>query len=87
MAERSTAFWMAACACGEALVAGGIVVVRAYRFSHSPVRHGQLGIELGGALKGTRGLIVVEGVNLAQALIEKLLRLRILGRDRMMQVA
>ena len=72
---------------GKALIAGGIVVVRPHGFGHPPVRHGQLGIELGGAFKRARGLVVIEGVDQAQSLIEELLCLRILGADRMMQVS
>ena len=72
---------------GKALIAGGIVVVRSHRFSHSPIRHGQLGIELGGAFERARGLVVIEGVDQAQSLIEELLRLRIPGGDGMMQVS
>ncbi len=36
---------------GETLVAGGIVVVRPYGFRHSPIGHGEFGIEIGGALE------------------------------------
>ena len=72
---------------GEALVAGGIVVVRSHGFSHAPVGHGELGIEIGGALKRTGRFIVVEGVDQAQSLIEELLCLRIPGGDGMMQVS
>jgi hypothetical protein len=36
---------------GKALIAGGIVVVRSHGLSHSPVRHSEFGIELGGALE------------------------------------
>ena len=72
---------------GETLVAGGIVVVRSYGLGHSPIGHGQFGIEFGGALKRARGLIVIEGVDQAQSLIKELLGLRIFGGDGMMQVS
>ena len=71
----------------ETFVTGGIVVVRAYGLGNSPVRHSEFGVEIGGALKGTRGLVMIEGVDQAQPLIEELLRLRILGGDGMMQVS
>ena len=71
----------------ETLVAGGIVVVGADCFRHSPIGHRQFGIELRRALKRARCFVVIEGVNLAQPLIKKLLGLRIAGRDRVMKVA
>src|SRR5437016_13092066 len=66
---------------------GGVVIVRPYCLGDSPVRHRQLGIKLRSMLERPRGLIVIERIDEAQALIEELLRLRALRRDRMMKFA
>ena len=71
----------------KTVFAGRIVVIRADGFGDAPICHGEFGIEVGGALEGARGLVVIEGVNLPQALIEEGLRLRVLGGDRVMPVA
>ena len=71
----------------ETLVAGRIVVIRAYSFRDAPVGDGQLGVEIGSALKRARRLIVVEGVDQTQSLIEKLLRLLVACGYGMMQVS
>ena len=63
-----------------------IVVIRANRFSYAPVSHCHFRIKLGGVLERTRGFIVIEGIDIAQALVKKLLRLGIGGGDWMMQV-
>src|SRR5208282_583906 len=65
---------------------GRIVVVRSNCLSNAPVRHRQLWIKFCGMLKRTRRLVVIEGVNESQALIEELLSLRVLRGNRMMQV-
>src|SRR6202030_1454445 len=52
-----------------------------------PIRHGQFGVELRGALEGAGGFVVIEGVDEPQALVEEGLRLRVLGGDRMMPIA
>jgi hypothetical protein len=67
--------------------ASGIVVIGAHGFGNAPIRHGELGIEVRGALEGARGFIVIESVDEPQALIEEGLRLRVLGGDRMMPMA
>jgi hypothetical protein len=56
----------------EAVFAGRIVVVRDHRFRNSPVSHRQLRIEFRRLLKRARRLVMVERVNQAQSLIEKL---------------
>ena len=71
----------------KAFVAGGIVVVRAHRLGDSPVGDRKFGVEFGGALEGTRGLVVIEGIDQAQALVEELLGLDILGRNGVMKIA
>ena len=71
----------------EPVFAGGIVVVRTNRLRNSPVRHCQLGIKLGSTLERTSRFVMIEGVDQPQALIEELLRLRILCRNRVMQIA
>ena len=71
----------------EAVFAGGIVVIRPHRFRDAPKRHRHFGIELARALEGAHGFRVIEGVNLAQPLVEERLRLRVLRRDRVMPIA
>src|ERR1700730_12322644 len=66
---------------------GRIVIIRSHRLGHTPVRHGQPGIEFGGMLKRARRLVVIESVDEPQTLIEELLRLRIFGGDRMVKIA
>jgi hypothetical protein len=71
----------------KTVFAGGIVVVGADGFGDAPIGHGEFGVELGGALEGARGLVVIEGVDLSQPLIEEGLRLRVLGGDGVMPIA
>src|SRR5262249_3605669 len=71
----------------EARGIGRIVVVRPYPLRPSPVSHCHLRVEVGCMLKGTSSFIVIKGEDQPQPLIEKLLRLRIFGRNRMMQIA
>ena len=66
---------------------GWIVVVGTNSFGNSPIGHGQLRIKFRRVLKRACGLIVIKGVDEAQTLIKKLLCFRILGRDRMTEVA
>src|SRR5437763_992039 len=61
------------------------VDVGAERVRDAPVSHREVGVQISRALKGAHGLVVVEGVDEAQALIEELLRLRVLRRDRVME--
>ena len=63
----------------KALFARRIVVVRPDGLGDSPKSHRKFGIEFCCFLKRPRRLIVIEGVNETQSLIEKLLRLRVLG--------
>src|SRR5689334_9433223 len=63
-----------------------IVVVWSYRLRQSPVCHGHLRVEFSGALERSRCFFMIEGINQPHSLIEKFLRLRIAGRDRVMQV-
>src|SRR5258708_38644805 len=65
----------------------GIVIVRSYRFGDTPIRHGKFGIEFGGMLKRTCCFVVIEGIDESQPLIEKLLCLRVLRRNRVMQIS
>src|SRR5213080_5336544 len=67
--------------------AGGIVVIGADGFGDAPIRHGQFGIEFRGALEGAHGFVVIESVDESQTLIEKYLRLRVLGGDWVMPIA
>src|SRR5258708_15859505 len=71
----------------EAVGIGRIVVVWSHGFRYPPIGHCRLGIALGGVPERPRGLFVVKGKDVAQALVKELLRLRIAGRDRMMQVS
>src|SRR5258707_673111 len=71
----------------EALVASWVVVVWADGLSEAPIRHRELGIELRGAFERPRRLLVVESVDVAQSLIEKLLRFRVLRGYGMMLLA
>ena len=71
----------------EAVFAGGIVVVRPYRLGDAPMRHRQRGVQLRRALKRARRFIMVESVNVAQPLVEKLLRFRVHSRHRMVLLA
>ncbi len=59
----------------------GVVVVRADGEREPPVRHGRRGIELRGAAEVPGGLVVVEAVEKREALVEVLLRLRVLRLD------
>src|SRR6267154_5852924 len=67
--------------------ASGIVVVGAYSFGDAPVGHGQFGVQLGGAMEGARGFVVIEGIDEPQALIEEGLCLGVLGGNRVMPSA
>src|SRR3990172_1537642 len=61
--------------------------IRSERVSDSPMRHGQIRIHIGGTLKRTNGFVMVKSVNHGEALIEKLLRLRIFCGNRMMVIS
>src|SRR5579864_1661811 len=65
----------------------GIVVVGADRLGYAPIRHGESWIEFCGMLERACCFIVIECVNEAQSLIEELLRLGIVRRHGMMQIA
>ena len=65
----------------------GIVVIRPYRQRDAPERHGALRIDLRRSLEGTKRLVMIEGVNQREPLIEKSLGFRLLGGDRMVHVA
>ena len=71
----------------KAVVARGIVVIRANGLRNAPKRHRQFGVKFARALEGARRFVVIERVNLPQALVEERLRLRVLRRDRVMPVA
>src|SRR6266576_306018 len=71
----------------ETIVAGGIVVVRTNCFCDPPERHREFRIEFCCPLERTGGLVVIEGVDQTQSLVEELLGLHILGRNRMMKLA
>src|ERR1700737_858529 len=73
--------------CLEAVGARRIVIVRSYRLGHAPICDGQLRIEFRGMLKRSRCLIVIKGIDKAQSLIEKLLRLSMTGAHRMMKIS
>ena len=64
-----------------------IIVVRSNGFRDAPVGHRQLGIEFGGVLERSCRLVMIEGINKAQPLIKKLLRLRIMRGNRVMKIA
>src|SRR5688572_32765189 len=68
-------------------VDGGVVVVRSDRERDAPVRHRRLAVELGRATEVARGLVVVEAVEKANAMVEIDLRLGRSGRDRKVIVA
>jgi hypothetical protein len=70
----------------EAVVAGRVVIVGAHGFSDAPVRHGKLGIEIGGALERLGGLVVIKGIDEAQALGEELLGLGIACGNGVLQI-
>src|SRR6266404_7556374 len=53
----------------------------------APMRHGKSGIQLRRAHERTPGFVVIKPVNEVQSLIEKLLRLLVLCRNRMVNVA
>ncbi len=63
----------------EAVLAGGIVVVRSYRFRNSPISDCEFGIEFSRTLERACRLIMIEIVNQTQSLIEELLRFGIAG--------
>jgi hypothetical protein len=63
----------------EALFAGRIVVIGSHRFGDAPIRDRQFRIEVRRALKRTRRFVMIEGVDQTQALIEKILGLRVFG--------
>ena len=71
----------------KTVFAGGIVIIGAHRFGDAPIRHGEFGIELGGTPERAHGFVVIESVDEPQALIEKCLRWRVLGGDRVMPIA
>src|SRR5882762_3177849 len=71
----------------EPLVAGWVVVVGTDGLGDAPIGHRELGIEVRRALERPRRLIVVEGVYVAQSLIEKLLGFRALRGHGMMLLA
>jgi len=71
----------------EAVFAGWVVVVRTDGLGDPPICHRELGVQIGCALERTGGLIVVEGVDVAQSLIKELLRLPVLRGNRMMLLA
>ena len=71
----------------ETVGIGGIVIVRTNRFGDSPVRHRQFRIEFRSVLKRTRRFVMVEGVNEAQTLIEKLLRFCVVGGNGMVEIS
>ncbi len=63
------------------------VVIWAQRQSDAPVRHRQFWIELRGTRERPPRFVVVESINQLQSLIEKLLGLLVLSRNRMMYFA
>lgn len=71
----------------ETLWIGRIVIVRSDGFGDSPVGHGQGRIEFGGLLERAGRLVVIEGVDEAEPLIEEFLRFRIMRGYRVVQVA
>src|SRR5205823_1558712 len=70
----------------EPLRISRIVVIRANRFRYAPVSHCHFRIKFGGVLERTRGFIMIEGIDIAPALVKKLLGFRIGGGNWMMQV-
>ena len=58
------------------------VVVGARRVGDAPVRHGAVGIRLGGAAKAAQRLLEVEAVGPREAVVEPRLRVGRAGRDR-----
>src|SRR5207245_1564399 len=77
---------------GEGFLDGGVggfelgllgveVVIGTDGQGHAPVSHGELGVQLGGLLEGAVGLVVVEGEDEPQPLVEELLGLGVLGGD------
>ena len=63
------------------------VDVRPQRVGDAPVGHRQVRVEVSRALERAHGLVVVEGIDEAQPLVEKLLRLGALRRDRVTERA
>ncbi len=68
-------------------VDGRVVVVRPDRQRDAPVRHRRLRVELGRAAEVARGLVVIEAVEQANALVEIDLRVGVRRRDREVIVA
>ncbi len=65
----------------------GIVVVWSDGLCDSPVSHCQFGIEFRGVLKRACRLVMIEGIDKAQPLVEELLGLRIVSGNRVMKIA
>ena len=65
----------------------GVVIVGPYSLGDAPIGHCEFRIEFRGVLKRPRRLVVIEGINKAQALVEELLRLRIAGGNRVVKIA
>src|ERR1700758_2549329 len=65
----------------------GIVVIRPDRQRDTPERHGTLWIDLRGSLESTKRLVMIEGVDQREALIEEELGFRLLCGDGMVYVA
>jgi len=65
----------------------GQVVVRPDGEGHTPPRHRHFRIEFGGAAEGAFGLVVIEGIEEAETLVEKLLRFGAGGGNRVMMIA
>ena len=59
----------------------GTFVIVHVRHRHAPVGHGAVWIERGGLAEAALGFVIPEAVELADALREKLLRVRVLGAD------
>src|SRR5882724_9232391 len=64
-----------------------IVVVWSHGFRQPPIGHCQFWIEYSGTLKRSRCFFVVEGIDQAHSLVEKFLRLRVVGGDGMVQIS
>lgn len=70
----------------EARVVGGIVVIGADGFGNTPVGHGEGGLEFGGMIEGAKSFVVIEGVDLAEALVEEFLGVGIFCGGGMVEV-
>src|SRR5262249_2678469 len=63
------------------------IVIRSHRQGDTPHWHRRLRVEFGSVQKGTKGLLMIEGVNQHQALVEESLGFSAVGSDRVVAVA